>query len=42
MLEVISRYSLLENDFFLRDHRLLAAFKFEAFVSRLKIDSLVI
>jgi len=42
MLEIISGYSTSENDFFLRDHRLLAKFEFEAFDGWLKTDGLVI
>jgi len=42
VFEVTSRYSTLENNFFLRDRRLLAEFEFEAFDNWLKTDSLVI
>ena len=42
MFEVKSGYSKSEDDFFLRERHLLAAFVIEAFDNRLKIDGLVI
>ena len=42
MLEVTSEYSVSENNFFLRDRRLLEEFDFETFGNEQKTDDLVI